>query len=263
MLDKKFNHSEAAKRYKEYKKLDTFADMIAFIRHTTHMTQDIYDDFIINMAINDDSFIKKSIKKLKFYSSSYLIKIYLPTRLSFDEEVIDIICEKSKQEDKFLPFMAFKAWFNSRLFTWKEKLDSYDENIDIFRKLAGRIPKLNLTKFRSGLSKKVDEAKEFIEILNKQVPKYLTIDSLNELATEFAITDLEFLKNKEIQYKMMKDALHVDFPYDDDLLKLACCNDDHIKDEQFEELLVKYGKEMISEIYLRSRIDFKFINYLG
>ena len=134
MLDKKFNYSEAAKRYDEYKKLDSFADKIAFIRHTTGMTQDIYDDIIIDMAINDDSFIKKSKDDLKFYQASYLLKVYLPTRLSFDEEVIDFLCEKSKQEDIFFPFMAFKSWFYSRLFTWKEKLDSYDENINIFRK---------------------------------------------------------------------------------------------------------------------------------
>lgn len=263
MQDKRFNRSESAERYREYKKLDTFADTIAFIRHTTGMTQDIYDDFIINMAISDDSFIKKSIKNLNFYSSSYLIKIYLPTRLSFDEQVIDSLCEKSKQEGKFIPFMPLKAWFKSRLFTWQEKLDSYEENIKIFRKLAERNPKINLDIFKSGLQKKVDETKEFIEILNTPVPKYLTIGSLNELAMELALADPEFLKDKEIQYKKMKDELHVDFPYDNDLLKLACYNDDHIEDEQFFELLVRYGRKMISQIYLRSRIDFKFINYLS
>lgn len=260
MQDKTFGRSDAAKRYE---KLNTIADKIAFIQKTTHMTQDIFDDFIIDMAINDDSFIKESLDLLNFYSASYLIKIYLPTRLSFDEEVIDFLCKKSIKEGKFFPFMPFKAWFNNRLFTWQEKLDSYEKNINIFHKLCGRNPNINLTIFRSGLSNKVDEAKSFIEILNKPVPEYLSIDSLNELAIEIAIADPEFLKNKELQYKKMKDELHVDFPYDEDLLELACCNDDHIEDEQFFKLLVKYGGEMISQIYLRSRIDFKFINYLS
>lgn len=253
------NYSDAAKRYIN---LNTHADKIKFIKETTHMNQDIFDDIIINIAIHDDLFIKESLDRLNCYPVSYLIKIYLPTRLSFDIEVVDFLCKKSIKECKFFPFMPFKAWFNNQLFTWQEKLDSYNKNVDIFRKISSRIPSVNLNSFRSGLLNKVDEIKSFIEILNRPIPEHLSIDSLNELAIEIAIADPEFLKNKEFRYRKMKDVLHVDFPNDDDLLKLACCNDDYIKHEQFEELLDKYGKSMISQIYLRSRIDFKFIGNL-
>lgn len=249
--------SDAAKRYLDLK---TYNDKIKFIQEITHMTQDIFDDIIIDMAIHDDSFIKESLNLLNFYPASYLIKIYLPTRISFDVEVIDFLCKKSIKEGKFFSYMPFKAWFNNHLFTWQEKLDSYEKNINIFHKLCGRNPNINLNSFKSGILNKVYESKSFIEILNQPIPEHLSIDSLNELAT--AIADPEFLKSKELQYRVMKDVLHVDFPYDDNLLKLACCNDDYIKHEQFEELLVKYGKSMISQIYLRSRIDFKYIDHL-
>lgn len=255
-----FKYSEAAKRYRE---LNPTADSISFIKYTTGMNQDKFDDILIGMAINDDVFIKKSLDILDNYSASYLLKFYLPTRITFDPEVIDFLCRKSIKEGKFFPYMPFKAWFNSRMFTWKEKLESYNKNVDIFRKIGSRTINMNLNAFKSGLSARVDMFQRIADILNGPVPEHLSIDSLNELAIEMAIIDPGFPTSKEIQYKMMKDALHVDFPYDEDLLKMACCNDDYIKDEQFLELLVKYGKEMISQIYLRSRIDFKFLNYLG
>ena len=44
-----FNYSEAAKRYRE---LNPTADSISFIKYTTGMNQDKFDDILIGMAIN-------------------------------------------------------------------------------------------------------------------------------------------------------------------------------------------------------------------